>query len=399
MEYESLEKLSYKDEELCEKEYQARFHDPSAVHLNFSIHGAPAFFLIPDEAYRSMLHIYKCETSIALLRNALPGVARGHFTKRCLIDEIVLTNNIEGVSSSRKDITDVLENLQMHNQKKRFASMVQKYLLLQEPDSIHLNSCQDIRNIYDELLENEIRAADPSDLPDGIFFRQGSVSVYSSTGKEIHQGVYPESAIQDSIEQALAFLHCETPDPLINISIFHYMIGYIHPFYDGNGRLSRFLSSYLLSQHVDPLLGYRLSFTISENIKDYYGAFKTCNHLRNKGDLTPFLVFFLHVVETSAKQLETALQRRFNDLRHYEKALDALPFIQADFELSKLGFLLIQASLFSEAGISTQELLSILNISRSTLAKRLAAFEVGEFLTCHSEGKRKLYTINLEKLR
>lgn len=29
---------------------------------------------------------------------------------KCLIDEIVLTNKIEGVNSTRKEITEVLEN-------------------------------------------------------------------------------------------------------------------------------------------------------------------------------------------------------------------------------------------------------------------------------------------------
>lgn len=399
MVYSSLEKLFYKDPELSKTEYQSRFHSSNSVHMDFSIHGAPAFFMIPEEVYSSIIQVYKIQTPIAILKKDLPGVALDHFTKRCLIDEIVLSNNIEGVSSSRKDISAVLENLQSQDRKKRFASMVQKYLLLQEPNSIHLKSCQDIRDIYNELLEAEIRATDPDDLPDGAYFRKDSVSVYSSTGKEIHQGVYPEGAIIESMEQSLAFLYSETFDPLINIAIFHYLIGYIHPFYDGNGRLARFISSYLLSQHVDSLLGYRLSYTISENIKGYYDAFKTCNNPRNKGDLTPFLIFFLHIVETSMSQLKSALERRYHDLEHYSKLLGSLPFIHGDQDLTTVGFVLIQASLFSENGISTQELLEIVNVTRATLTKRLAVFREHDLLLSHTAGGKKFYTLNLDRLQ
>ncbi len=396
--YKSLEKISYKDEALCESTYQARFCDPSAVHLDFSIHDAPAFYMLPAEAYDSMLQIYKTERDIVLLKNELPGVALEQFAGRCLIDEIVLSNNIEGVSSSRKDISDVLNHLQKQDRKKRFAGMVQKYLLLQSPQQIHLETCQDIRNIYDELLEDEIRLSDSGSLPDGTVFRRDGVSVYSSTGKVIHQGLYPESSICTAMQKALKFLHTETKNPLINTAIFHYLIGYIHPFYDGNGRLARFISSYLLSRDIDPLLGYRLSYTISENIKEYYAAFKTCNNPRNRGDLTPFLIFFLRMVEISTNQLFRALRRRYQDFVRYSQLLGSLPFLQKEPALFQLGSLLLQAELFSEQGISTQELLEVLQISRATLSKRLVVFAQYGLLASLTVGKRKLYGIPLDKL-
>ena len=75
-----------------------------------------------------------------------------------------------------------------------------------------------------------------------------------------------EKTIKAAVDSALAQTY-ENIEILIRISIFHYLIGYIHPFYNGNGRLSRFVSSYLLSRDLEPLLSYRLSYTIKENIK------------------------------------------------------------------------------------------------------------------------------------
>ena len=102
--------------------------------------------------------------------------------------------------------------------------------------------------------------------------------MFSATQKEIHKGLYPESKIMDAMEKSLVILEDKNLDPLIKIAIFHYLFGYIHPFYDRNGRTSRFISSYLLTKVLNNLIGYRISFTIIEHIKEYYDAFKICNH-------------------------------------------------------------------------------------------------------------------------
>ena len=66
------------------------------------------------------------------------------------------------------------------------------------------------------------------------------------SGKVIHSGIYPEEKLNEAMTAALDFLNDDNIDILIRISAFHYLFGYIHPFYDGNGRTSRFISSHLL---------------------------------------------------------------------------------------------------------------------------------------------------------
>ena len=51
---------------------------------------------------------------------ALPGIARTHYTNKCLIDEIILTNDIEGVRSTRKELGTILNDLGKRNKKNRF---------------------------------------------------------------------------------------------------------------------------------------------------------------------------------------------------------------------------------------------------------------------------------------
>lgn len=74
---------------------------------------------------------------------------------------------------------------------------------------------------------------EPHNLPDGILFRKENVNVVSST-KIIHQGVYPESKIIKDIDDTLSILNNPDLPYLVRVALFHYFLGYIHPFYDGN---------------------------------------------------------------------------------------------------------------------------------------------------------------------
>ena len=59
-------------------------------------------------------------------------------------------------------------------------------------ETVPLDTCNDIRTLYDEIVVNEIEEAD---RPDGEIFRKGVTSVYSPTEKEIHRGIAGEDKI------------------------------------------------------------------------------------------------------------------------------------------------------------------------------------------------------------
>lgn len=393
---QSLYKLFHYDMESYKKEYERRFNDENTIHLDISVGKNPAFICQTVDMYKTLLSIEKTDRKVNYLYSKLPKIALEQFAQRCLIDEIVLTNNIEGIHSTRKEISQVLSNLSKEDKHKRFSGLVKKYRIFMSDENVDIDSCKNIRKIYNEIFYDEIQESDPDNLPDGKYFRKNSVSVYSATGKEIHRGMSPEKEIITTMKKALNFLKDESINILLRISVFHYLFGYIHPFYDGNGRTSRFISSSLLAKELNWLISYRISYTIKENISEYYKAFDICNSGKNKGDLTPFVEMFLNIIDISEKQLYEALEKRHNKLQHYRSLINTTipPW---DKYIYNLYDCLIQASLFSDSGISTHELEYNLDTSYNTLRKKIK--EIPEdWIIKTKQGRSCFYRLDLDKL-
>lgn len=396
MPYETLEHIYYKNPEQWQSEYKKRFNSDIAIKLNFQINENQAFYLETPELLKRVIQMQKLDKEILLLINKLPTEAINQFKRSCLIDEIVLTNSIEGVHSTRRDVEDILSELETKNRHKRFYGLISKYYMLLKNSKLNIEKSEDIREIYNDLVLSEIASDNPENIPDGKIFRKESISVYSPSGKELHRGVYPESKIIDNMNSALQYINNSNDELPFSIATFHYLFGYIHPFYDGNGRTSRFISSYLLSKYFEPTVAYRLSYTIKENIKQYYDAFKTCNSRHNLGDITPFIYTFFEIIEKSLYQLKTSLEEKYNRLKYYEKHMKLLNKYEA---YESIYFVLVQATLFAENGISTKELIEYLNCSRTTLNNKLKTISNLEktIISKYRSGKENYYSLNLHE--
>ena len=160
MAYKELKKLYYGDQEIYRETYMQRFSSDNTVRLGFDIAGYQAFFVQCDDVINLTYQILKLDKDIYKLRVKLPEVALEQYSKRCLIDEIVITNNIEGVYSSRKEIgaaLSILEEQSIRKGKKpAFLGLVNKYKKLLSHDEVPLQTCQDIRDIYDEIVLEEV---------------------------------------------------------------------------------------------------------------------------------------------------------------------------------------------------------------------------------------------------
>ena len=202
MDYHILKKYRYTNQNQFESIYSSRYENELAIHYDFEIHDFPCFFLPTTEILNLISKIYKLTQTLITLKSKLPQIALEQYTQTCLVDEVKLTNEIEGVNSTRREIQDVLNTKSITRKNIRLYGLVQKYNLLKNSEKISIHKCSDIRNIYNELVSEEIKNNDPLNLPDGHFFRKGSVSVYNPHMKEIHRGISGETKIIDYMETA-----------------------------------------------------------------------------------------------------------------------------------------------------------------------------------------------------
>lgn len=395
MEYELLSKIFYKKPTEYESIYDARFNSEASIKLPIKIHENVGFIFNTNEITKLLVKIYKTINKINLLRTHLPNIAINSYIIKSLKDEIALTNEIEGVRSTRKEIEDAIDSIK-NDKSARFKGLVDKYFKLISNEIIPLNNCEDIRTIYDALVLPEI---EKENLPDGILFRKEPVQVVSATQKEKHRGIMPESKIIESLDLCLDFLKSDDIDSLIKISAFHYLFGYIHPFYDGNGRTSRFISSYLIKNELDVLLALKLSYTVKNNINKYYKALDVCNDRKNKGDITFFVVTFLELLSQASDDLYTKIADLNDQLNYYNNIINTLVNEKVlNDKQAKCIFILCQNRLFDDTYMNMNTLTELLEKSDTTTRKILKSLESKNLLVKSRNKNQYLYSANLDSL-
>jgi len=158
--------------------------------------------------------------------------------------------------------------------------------------------------------------------------------------------------------------------------------------------LGRFILSYGISNTLTPLISFRISETIKENINAYYKAFNICNDQRNLGDVTPFLLMQLKMILIAMEDLKKSLLEKLATWNKYEEAIAKQ---SDDINVLRLYSFLIQAALFSEQGISMIELQRNMKFSKYMI-KNLMCKIPEEMLVIKIKNKFKFYSINLERL-
>ena len=389
MRYSLLSKEYYKDRQHYEQLYQQRFENESTLHLSMSINGTQAFMTYPPELLELVAKIYKGDKILSEKLHRLPELASLQFMKKCLVEEIQLTNEIEGVHSTHKEICEVLHSKEKG---KRLYGIVCKYNMLRQGIEIPMMSCGDIRSLYDDLVLPEVLEEDVRNVPDGIIFRKDSVSVQGADLQIVHTGINPEEQIISYMDQCIRLIQNGEINGLISIALVHYFIGYIHPFYDGNGRLVRFISSYLLTKELNPIVAFHLSYVIKKELKEYHKSFKITNEKKNRGDVTPFVIMFLNFVLQAVNSLNKIIDSKTEQFSYYQENVKE---VTNDPRLYRMLYILILNTLFGDEGIDVDKIAQLLNMSTPSVRKYIASVDKS-VLWIGKSGHKNIYNLNLE---
>jgi len=392
--YETLKKIHYTVPLEVEDIYRSRYNAPFTKHFPFDIkqlnrkNKYPAFLCYTEELLLLIEKIYKNYEKFLYKVNSVPPVVLHQFALACIVDEVKATNDIEGVYSTRRELKEVLDGL---SEKSQFSSIVNKYHNLINKEKFLFDTPYNIRKFYDNFAHKEVIAANPKNRLDGECFRKEIVEITTPTGKIIHKGLYPENIIIKYLNIALNVLNDENIPSLIRFAIFHFLFEYIHPFYDGNGRTGRFITSYYISQHFHYIIALRLSVIIKKHRKKYYDLFNSTEEEVNRGDLTPFVYGFIQIISDTFDDVIEILDRKMAQLVKYKEKL--FNIIPSDELNQNLYFILLQASLFYGQGVSMQDLMKITGKSRNTIKSRLLSMPKDHIIKRNA--KTHYYKLNM----
>lgn len=235
------------------------------------------------------------------------------------IESIGSSTRIEGSKLTDREVEKLLSNLAIQSFETRDEQEVAGYAELMD---LVFSSWRDIpfnENHVKQLHQILLRHSEKDSRHRGAYkTSSNSVAAFDENGVQIGiifetaspfdtRGLMGELVTWVNNERDKAHLH-----PLLIIAIFVVVFLEIHPFQDGNGRLSRVLTTLLLIQTGYAYVPYSsLESVIELNKEAYYLALRqTQGSIRsNTPNWQPWLIFFLRSLAEQVRRLEKKVER------------------------------------------------------------------------------------------
>jgi Fic family protein len=302
------------------------------------------------------------------------------------IESIGSSTRIEGSHLSDRDVERLLANLEIKSFTTRDEQEVAGYAEVMETI---FQSWEDIpltENHIKQLHRDLLRYSEKDDRHRGEYKKlSNSVVAFDDSGKQV--GIVFETASPFDTPRLMAELVAwlaETRElqrlhPLLIISVFTVVFLEIHPFQDGNGRLSRILTTLLLLKAGYAYVPFSSLESVIENSKEgYYLALRqTQGTIRNEApNWQPWLTFFLRAMQQQKRRLAAKVER--------EKLVIA--------DLPELAVQILD-HVRQHGRVTIGDMIRVTGASRNTLKEHFRRLVETRHLARHGTGKGSWYAL------
>jgi len=230
------------------------------------------------------------------------------------VRSIGASNRIEGNKMSDEEVEVLLQKIDITKLTDRDSQEVVGYfevldLISESYENINLTESQT------KSLHNNLMKYSTQDQWHKGNYKTHSNAVEASFPDGRRQIIFQPAeagfATEDATRELVNWYNTETVvHPLIKIASFVYDFLSVHPFQDGNGRLSRLISTLLLMRNGYKWIQY-VSFEheIENRKSEYYQVLRGCQAQRPNEDITTWIQFFLNCLSNIQLQLLTKLQK------------------------------------------------------------------------------------------
>lgn len=281
-----LKKLKYKYPQADLSEFIALLQDGFYRSLPlYDFHGNPVVYL--ENAAQLRLSAAKILLT--------PQNSAQLYGTQAMEREILSTFTIEQIDTSRSSVRRILSGYAPTNEREqRIYGMKRGLEFIADPSN--KISEETIYQLYQMVIGAFLPKEDQ--LLPGQRYRHDHVYI---VGDKLEHTGLPWNKLAGYMEQLVAFIQQDSSiNDLWKAALIHFYLAYLHPYFDGNGRMARLLHLwYLVQQGYSSALFVPLSEYIERSRKKYYDAFSLVEqNARISGvlDVTPFLLYFTEEV-------------------------------------------------------------------------------------------------------
>jgi len=244
-----------------------------------------------------------------------------------MLDEIIYNSSIEGEilqrSSVRASIRNQIQNLNDSSSDKHSDNIV----------SIHKDVNQNHQALTKERLKywhHEMMIDsqyDSTQVTPGEFRNYDDMYVTSGEGmkRKIHYVAPPSSMIDDEMDKFLNYCNASEDNPMIKSAIAHIWFVQIHPFGDGNGRLTRNITNRILSKELGFDTRYfSISHAINNDLRKYAHRLEDTNKLTKNPnlELTTWIKWHTNTLHNAIKLSINIIDKSIAKTKFYDKIRD-----------------------------------------------------------------------------
>jgi Fic family protein len=302
------------------------------------------------------------------------------------IESIGSSTRIEGSRLSDREVEHLLSNLEIQAFATRDEQEVAGYAELMDMAFLSWRDIPFTENHLKQLHQILLRHSDKD-----VRHRGEYKTVSNSVAAFDEKGVQPGIAFQTAtpfdtprlMAELVAWAQAERDSgrlhPLLIVAVFVVVLLEIHPFQDGNGRLSRALTTLLLLQAGYAYVPYGSLESVVEMNKEAYGLalLQTQGTIRTGApDWQPWLTFFLRSLAEQVRRLEAKVGRE-------KQVLVILPELALQIvELAR-----------EHGRVRMADVLKLTGASRNTLKEHFRSLVRRGYLNQHGAGRGVWYDL------
>ena len=238
----------------------------------------------------------------------IPDRNRQYYLLSSIMEEAIASSQMEGASTTRKVAKEMLRK-QAKPKDKSQQMIVNNYNTIR-----FLSEHKDVSLTPDFILEIHRQIAEKTldNVEDeGRFRTNDNIQVVDGITDEVAHDPPSYKYIMESVLELCNFVNEDKTfiHPIIKAIILHFMISYIHPFVDGNGRTARSLFYWYMLKKGYWLTEYlSISRIIYKSKAQYERAFLYTEH--DDFDLGYFVQYNLNVFNKAFEELKLYLERK-----------------------------------------------------------------------------------------